>query len=242
MKKLTTPIWIVSVLLIFGCTNNPKANHNKNGEEVPSVAVTQWTDKMEIFMEYPTMIKNTEGKFIIHLTFMDDFQPIRDGSVTLTFLHSDGKKFEFHKNELLREGIFTPILELPLIGEYEFTVLYHESRMSESFLIPNFIVYEAGNKIPVSEEDEGGISFLKEQQWIIDFATATTQLKSIRKSINAVGEILPKQSHYAEISSPVDGILRIDDNASMVIPGTPVKKGQILATLALPLGAMNSWT
>ncbi|MBL7109909.1 MAG: efflux RND transporter periplasmic adaptor subunit [Candidatus Marinimicrobia bacterium] len=242
MKQKIIAMGIFSILFFFGCTHNNDVIHIEN-DEAPSTAITQWTDKMEIFMEYPVMVKNTEGKFIIHLTFMDDFQPIRDGAVTLTFQHSSGKKFEFTKNELLREGIFTPILELPLTGEYEFILSYNNSRVSESFLIPNFIVYESLNQIPFSaEEAEGGISFLKEQQWKIEFGTQTVQSRTIRKSIQAVGEILPKQSQYAEIISPVDGIMRIDDNASMVIPGSHIQKGQVLATLAPPLGALNSWT
>ena len=243
MKHLSIFFGIISIIIFIGCSTNDQYSYTENNDEHPSVAITHWTAKMEIFMEYPVLVKNTTGKFIIHLTFMDDFQPIRDGAVTLVFRHSSGKKFEFYKNKLLREGIFTPILELPIIGKYEFTILYNESRMSELFEIPDFVVYESILDIPtISRDDESGISFLKEQQWKIEFETATTQLKTIRKSIQAVGEVLPRQSQYAEITSPVEGILRIEDNVSMVIPGCRIRKGEVLATLAPLLGAMNSWT
>ena len=244
MKHILLKITGISfALIMIGCSTHDHSHGTQNSkEELPTIAVTQWTQKMEIFMEYPVMVKNMDGKFIIHFTFLDDFQPVRDGNVTLEFVHSQGEKYEFQKDELLREGIFTPVLKLPLTGKYDFTITYHNSRMDETFTISDFVVYESEKHIPNMEEVESGeISFLKEQQWKIEFETVPTRTKSIRQSIQAIGEILPKQSQFAEIISPVDGILRIEDNQNMAIPGHDVSVDQTVALLAPALGANNSW-
>lgn len=247
MKQLITIFGITWSLILVGCSSNDHDhdhnNHNISTAELPSVSITQWTDKMELFMEYPVLVKSIAGKFIIHLTILESFEPIREGTVILKFHHTSGQDFEVQRDNLLREGIFNPMVELPLTGEYEFILEYIGASINESFKIPDFVIYESINDIPlVSEDSEGDITFLKEQQWKIDFKTEPVQTRPIRKSIQAVGEVLPRQSLYAEITSPVDGYLRVDVNQSMVIPGSTVKEGHVLAILSPPLGAVNSWT
>ncbi|MCH8010347.1 MAG: efflux RND transporter periplasmic adaptor subunit [Candidatus Marinimicrobia bacterium] len=245
MKQLITIFGIIWGLMLVGCSrqdhNLTKQNTNEN--EMPFIAITQWTDKMELFMEYSVLAKSTPGKFIIHLTVMQDFEPVHEGTVTLTFRYQNGETFQEKRDYLLREGIFNPIVELPLAGEYGFTVEYNGPQVTETFRIDDFVVYESIHDIPKEMESSNeGIAFLKEQQWKIEFHTELAEVRPIRKLVQAVGEVLPSQSLYAEITSPVDGILRIDSNETMVIPGSIVITGQVLATLSPPLGAVNSWT
>ncbi len=245
MKHLFLIIGIFSGLLLLRCSDHSHSHDNghEDHHELPSVAVTLWTDKMELFMEYPVPVVSMTTKFIIHLTNMDSFKPAREGSVSLRFRHESGKSFQINRDYLLREGIFTPTAEFPLAGKYEFTIEYDGKLVSESFPIHNFIVYESVDLIP-DDTDDGSedISFLKEQQWKTEFETKPVEFREIPKSVKAVGEILPRQSSYAEITSPVEGVLQVDNNRTMVTPGSRVDAGQILATLSPSLGAMNSWT
>lgn len=245
MKHLIVIFGIAWSLAVVGCSTRDQkhTSQHANENETPTVSVTQWTERMELFMEYPVLAKSISGKFVIHLTVLEDFEPIREGMITLTFRHQSGQSFQVKKDHLLREGIFNPIVELHLAGEYEFTLEYRSPQLSESFQIDNFIVYESVNDIPGElGNSDGGITFLKEQQWKIDFRTETVPVKPIRTSIQAVGEVLPRQSSYAEIASPVEGFLRVKDNRAMVTPGSSVKAGQVLAILSPPLGSVNSWT
>ncbi len=244
MKYLIVILRISLSLFIIGCSSQAGNNLNQhaNEEETQTVSVTQWTDRMELFMEYPVLSKSISGKFVIHLTVLEDFQPIREGVIVLIFHHQSGQTFQFKQDHLLREGIFNPIVQLELAGKYDFTLEYKSSQLSESFRIDSFVVYNSVRDIPgISENEDDGIAFLKEQQWKVDFQTEITQLKPIRTSIHAVGEVLPRQSSYAEIASPVEGFLRVEDNKAMVVPGSSVNTGQLLASLSPPLGSANSW-
>lgn len=212
------------------------------GDDLPSVAVTLWTRTMELFMEYPVMITGTPGKFIVHLTTLDDFQPVRAGSVKLIFTHKSGRTHEVLQDSLLREGIFTPTVELAQAGSYQFTLFYSGPKVNESFKIANFVVYEDAKGIPVlAEHDDEEISFLKEQQWKIDFRIEPVQRRPIRSSFRAVAKVLPQQTGYAELVSPVDGILNVEHNHSLVIPGSKVDKGQILACISPTLQGTDGW-
>ena len=50
-----------------GGTENGNADQGIN-DEAPSVAVTRYTDLMQLFMEYPLLVANQPSRFIIHLT------------------------------------------------------------------------------------------------------------------------------------------------------------------------------
>ena len=76
----------------------------------------------------------------------------------------------------------------------------------------------------------------------MDFATEEAQIRKIKSSIQAVGEVKPQPRSFAEIVSPVEGIISIAEAKQLVNPGQTVKKGQSLAILVPPLSTQNSWT
>ena len=229
---------ILAAFLITGCSSTDQSQE----QEHPNVAVTQWTEKMEIFMEYPVPVKNEPGKFIIHLTKLSDFRAVTEGSVTLKFKHQNGETIVEKTDRLLREGIFNPIIKLPYSGSYDFSIEYSGAEVSDLFDIGTIEVFESLAQISSpDEEEESGISFLKEQQWKIDFKTELARPMPIRPSVTALAEVIPKQNAYAEIVSPVDGILKVQENENLLIPGALVRKGQLVAVLAPPLQAANSW-
>jgi membrane fusion protein, heavy metal efflux system len=241
MKHLSIFLIMISYL-VLGCKAFDNQNHVDEESSTTSVSVTRWTDQLELFMEHPILIKAKPAKFIIHLTTLDDFKPVKEGKVILNFQHESGKTFAVNKEDLLRKGIFTPTATLPLSGKYLFTLLYRKENMEESFHIGDVIVYASSAEIPPQQKDgDTGISFLKEQQWKTEFHTEPAKIMPIRSSITAVGEVIPRQQSYAEIVSPVEGILDVEDNQHMVIPGSSVSKGQIVAILSPPLNVANSW-
>jgi RND family efflux transporter MFP subunit len=241
--RYITAFLTLIALAIVGCESQDRAHEVEAQNEPPSRAVTLWTDKMELFMEYPLLVVNEPGKFIVHLTTMDDFQPIRSGKVRLEFRHSSGQQFTIEKDSILREGIFTPMVELPQPGHYDFTLSYDGERVDEAFTIDGFEVYASAEAYPVEgEEADEGISYLKEQQWKVEFETAPAMVREVKHSVHTVAEVTPRGNAYAEISAPAAGIVRAG-NSSMVVPvGTSVRAGQRLISLTPPLEGANGWT
>ena len=233
---------LIGILVLFGCSSH---EHEPDiaDQEAPPVAVTQWTDKMEIFMEYETAVIGEEIKFITHLTTLSDFLPVQAGKVILTFKQANDSDIIIEKNEILREGIFTPTHKFKTPGDYDFSLHYQGPKTTESFSIGMFRVYSSFEDIPTSEKEAVGeeIIFLKEQQWKIDFATEKVQNRQVKSAVQAVGVVRPRPASYAEIISPVEGIISIASANQLVKPGQKVVKGQTLAILMSPLAAQNSW-
>jgi cobalt-zinc-cadmium efflux system membrane fusion protein len=234
-------VLITGWLILFGCQSNGH-EQEVTEPEAATIVVTQWTAKMEIFMEYETAVVGQEIKFIIHLTTMADFRPIREGKVTLNFKHANGSNIVLKKDALLREGIFTPVQIFESAGDYEFTIHYQGAKATETFSIGTFRVHASNSDIPFSEEEAGEeITYLKEQQWKTSFATEEARVRPIKSAVRAVGEVRPRPVSYAEIVSPVEGIISIAHANKLVKPGQKIKKGQTMAVLVPPLNAQDSW-
>ncbi|MEN8006285.1 MAG: efflux RND transporter periplasmic adaptor subunit [Candidatus Krumholzibacteriota bacterium] len=205
--------------------------------ETPSVAVTQWTESMELFMEHPVLLTGHSARFIIHLTILDGFQPVREGSVSLLFRGPTGASHRVFASELLRDGIFTPSVSLPRAGAYEFELSYSGPGATSTFHIQDFVVYADADAIPgeTAAETADEIAFLKEQQWKIPFATSPATEREIKSAGWAIGEVLPSPTAYAEIVAPVDGVIQAGDAGDLALPGSYVTRGEVVARIAPPL-------
>jgi RND family efflux transporter MFP subunit len=223
-------------------TVTPEDAEQMEDREEITIAVTQWTDKMELFMEYPACVVNVPSRFIIHLTVLEGFLPVLDGEVELRFTDAGGQVRRVVEKELLREGIFTPTVTLPNPGKHDFELVYRNSEMSDAFLIADFTVASSYRELQPENEVESGdeIVFLKEQQWKIPFSTTDAEVREIKSSVWAIGEVLPSPASYAEIVTPVDGVIQTDDMSTLALPGSSVHQGEVVAMITPPLEG-NSW-
>src|SRR5215210_4502648 len=58
--------------------------------ETPTLDVTDWTDKTELFMEHPPLVAGKTALFAVHLTTMADFKPVTAGQAKVEFTPSGG--------------------------------------------------------------------------------------------------------------------------------------------------------
>jgi len=207
----------------------PEADHEHGG----GAAVTLWTESVELFFEHPPMIAGEPGEpWAIHLTFLEDFQPVREGKLTLRFV-GPGSEHTTVAEAPVRDGIFTPAPSLPKEGVYRLSMTLESPRGAVEILVGDVSVFGSSADLPhVEEAPAGGISFLKEQQWVIPFATASTAEREILPSIVANGEILPVPSAMARVSAPVEGLVAEELNLRAPVPGTWVEAGAPLAVLS----------
>ena len=58
--------------------------------EAPSLNVTSWTDKTELYMEYPPLVAGRAALFAVHLTRLADFKPLTAGRPQIEFTPDSG--------------------------------------------------------------------------------------------------------------------------------------------------------
>ena len=76
--KFLFPFIVVSVITA-GC--NRSAQQESAAEEPEALSVTKWTDKTELFAEYPPLVVGGTSRFAIHVTRLDSFKALTEGNV-----------------------------------------------------------------------------------------------------------------------------------------------------------------
>ena len=79
------------------------------------------------------------------------------------------------------------------------------------------------------EPESGGIAFLKEQQWTLDFATELVGFKSMRESLVVPATIEPRSGGRLAVTAPVSG--RLVPTVRLPTLGAVVKPGENLGTV-----------
>lgn len=246
-------------------------NAHEHEHEGLATTVTEWSDDFELFAEIAPLVVGEHVDAIIHLTRLSDYKPVAIGSVRLVFHPHAGEAQPFVAElskpgifispiEMAQAGLY----DVEIIIETDETTVAFDAghiqvyaddaemeRLAHNSEIDDHNHAHARNiesdeKNDHTDEHESGateniITFLKEQQWRTDFATTLVQEREVVATVMAVSEIIPHQHGYAEVVAPVDGLLLVEHNQEMAVPGKHVKKGDQLLVLCPPIGASNTW-
>ncbi|WP_026753660.1 efflux RND transporter periplasmic adaptor subunit [Sediminibacter sp. Hel_I_10] len=230
-------IIIVLAFLAMSCNNKSEDAHAHNedgshvGEEIPRLSHTIWTDKTELFVEFPALIVGNGSRFAAHFTVLDKHQPVQEGSVTVSLI-KDGKGIRNTVDAPSSPGIFSPAIQPKEEGNYQLVFELTTPEYSDKITIDDVTVYaniDEAIKALGAAEDDGSISFLKEQAWKIDFQTAPVVSGKIYDVINTSGVWMPSPGSVKSLAAKSNGV--VDFKVSNLTEGTAVKKGQLLMSL-----------
>jgi len=230
--------FIAFCLLLFafclGCQSRDEATTEHEHE---GTSATLWTEKTELFMEYPALIAGQEAAFAVHLSDLKDFKPVTQGRLTCVFKNAGGGEVIFVAESPSYPGIFRPLVKFSEAGVYDLELRLEGQQVADIIHVPNVRVFADEAAVPHEKESvtsEELITFLKEQQWKIDFRTEPAQTRNLSGSVKAVGEILPKAQWHAEVPALVNGVILADQNANLPSVGAWVQKGAVLAVISPP--------
>ena len=203
--------------------------------EIGAVVVTQWNDSTELFLEYPFLVAGEQtGNWAIHLTDMEDFQPIRSGRLTVAFTSAQVVGETFQVDAPARDGIFLldPVVMQP--GVYRVELSLTSPQVNSRHVLDQVRVHPTLEYALAAEsaEDEGGIAFLKEQQWVIPFAVHPAGEHDVQRTVASPAEVVPPDGALVQVSALVDGIAPADENRDAPSVGERVREGQVLVVLA----------
>lgn len=272
-KKLS----LFVLILLGGCTAAVEEPHtHAEAEEPEPVAVTRWTEETELFAEYPPLQVGSTSRFTIHLTDLDDFQPLTEGRVVVELAYGGGATETFPVSGPSRPGIFGVDVTPTRAGSPAMTIRVDSSAAKDEHRLGPVEVSAANEEDhehphpheednhphphegeaeehahpheeedhahPHAEEEQAGghshaeeISFLKEQQWTMDFATQVVKEASLRESLTVPAKIQPRSGGRIAVSAPVGG--RLSTAVRLPVIGTNVQSGQVIAAIVPPTSA-----
>jgi cobalt-zinc-cadmium efflux system membrane fusion protein len=220
---------IVIALLAVGCSR--EAPPAAESEELEALSVTTWTPRTELFAEYPPLVLGQPSRFAIHLTRLTDFKALLEGEVEVLLRGGAGASESFRVDKPSRPGIFGVTVTPARPGTRELVIRLRAAGLHDEHVVGEVVVHpnaEAARRAADAGGDDAapGISFLKEQQWTLDFGTALVAEQALAVSLRAPGRVVSRAGGEAAVLAPIDG--RLSTVAALPV-GTSVKRGQELA-------------
>ena len=232
-------IGVVVSVALSGCKRGTTASKPEN--ELPTLDVTHWTDKTELFMEYPVLVSGRTSLFAVHLTRLNDFAPVDQGRARVEFTpESGGQPTSLTGPSPSRPGAFRVEQAAPAAGRYRWVLILESPALSDRHDLGTITVFAdaaaaiADAEAHAAKDDPAAIAYLKEQQWTNPFATAQVQESEFRTSVRAPATIHPLPGGEAIVAAPAAGRFTA---AELLSIGDRVKTGQLLGHLEPRLGA-----
>ncbi len=147
----------------------PHEHEDEHVHAENAISFTEWTDKCEWFVELETPEVGHAVEFAAHVTLLESFQAVTAGTFRVE-ASAGGETASTSADSPVRPGIYTPSISFPTAGTWKLSLTFDGHGITDT-VEWTVTVHEAG-KVPDPAEDPAGvISFLKEQQWKIPFAT-----------------------------------------------------------------------
>jgi membrane fusion protein, heavy metal efflux system len=239
--------FISAAALAAGLVACGKHDHREDhvrdaGERGGGGAITLFTPKSELFMEFKGLVVGIETGFAAHLTVLSDYHPVTAGQVEMEFTSSDGSRMEAKAEAPSNPGIFRPIVKPVKAGLYTAVLRISGPQLADTFVVENIQVTE--KPLPAEEEEKvpNEISFLKEQAWKIPFHTEVVRVKDLARSLSVYGETAPASGKHSVVSAPLTGIVQAEKNTGLPVVGEWVKAKAQLLRITPPAAGTEGWT
>jgi membrane fusion protein, heavy metal efflux system len=222
---------VVGVVLLAVLTAVCRRVGEQTAKEPSTANVTHWTDKTELYMEYPPLVAGRSLRFAVHLTRLNDFHALSAGTPAIEFTpDTGGPSTVLRGSPPSRPGAFRVEGTMPPAGRYQWALLVEAPDLKDRHELGTIGVFadEASAEADFGSrpaDDPAAIAYLKEQQWTNPFATAPVGEGELRTSIKVPASIEPLSGGEALVTAPAAGRFAAD---ALVAIGTNVHAGDVL--------------
>ena len=198
---------LVALTLSSGCTRRVE----QPVSAASPLEVTSWTEKTELFMEYPPLVAGQTVRFAVHLTKLGDFSALDAGRPNIQMTpEAGGSPAILAGSEPLRPGAFRVEGNVPPAGRYRWALIVDAPGLTDRHDLGLVTVFadqasagaDAEKRPP---DDASAINYLKEQQWTNQFATTPVSEADVRTAIRIPATIEPVTGGEAIVGAPAAG-------------------------------------
>lgn len=232
--RVTRAVALVALLSFAGCDSPSagdaaEADHSHAGGGV----VTHWTEALELFVVYPPHVRDiASDPWEIHLTWLADWKPVREGRLVLLLRGPGGAREEITMESPARPGVYGATPTLTETGTWRADLTLTAGGTDYAIPVGQLQVFASADALPhdVEVPPPGLIALPKEEQWAMPFEVAVAEVRRIPNSIPVTGEIAAPARGLAHVSTPVEGLVLV--RGPSPAPGETVGEGETLALIA----------
>ena len=238
---MRTGLLTLVLVLASACSGTATETAATPEDPRPALSFTDWTETTELFIELRALVVGQDSPCAAHVTRLADFSALAEGTVTVV-LRDASTEERFETEVPTVPGIFRPIARPTSAGSRRLLVEIRAEGISVVHDLGEVTVFasveEAIAAIPEEPEPAGRITFLKEQQWPIEFGTAVASERSMRDSLRATGNTRARSDGEVLITAPVAGRVAAYGEVFPVL-GREVQVDEVLALIAPRLDAAD---
>src|SRR5215470_9876654 len=151
MRRTVFAFCILNFAFLTACSRQPAP---AAAAEAPSLNVTDWTDKSELYMEYPPLVTGETVRFAVHLTKMADFSALNAGHPSIEMTpEAGGTPATLPGSAPLRPGAFRVEGKIPPPGRYRWALLVDAPGLSDRHDLGEATVF-ADEKTALAEAEK----------------------------------------------------------------------------------------
>lgn len=207
----------------------------------PGLSFTDWTAQTELFMELPALVQGLESPCAAHVTRLQPFSALGEGEVAVV-LEGAGGRERFVASAPSVPGIFRPVAKPKAAGVFRLVVEVKGPNVTAEHQLGEVTVYAtdaaARSAVPEEAAPSGRITFLKEQQWPIEFGTEAVSERPLRGAVRVSGQLRARADGEVLVVAPVAGRVAMRGQ-TFPRPGQRVTLDEPLGVLAPRLEAAD---
>jgi len=205
--------------------------HGHSHAEGPEpLALTLWSATHELFVEFDPPVAGKVSGYHAHVSRIADNRAATAGTFTVRFEQGGQATAELSVDKVAREGIFSPKGKSPAAGTYRLIFSYRDNKESSRWDAGELKI--SGKAASVAKRQaEGGITFLKEQQWKIPFATRLPARRVLARELALPATVAADPALTRTVTSPSAGAVLWAGEAGPSVIGMTVRRGQVLGRL-----------
>ena len=171
-------------------------------------SVTAWGERYEVFAETGPLLARTTSTSNAHVTVLAGFSPLKEGTVTLLLRGPGGSEEAFVQERPKRDGIYPIELKPRAEGTFDLAFRITSPAGPEDVAAGRVVVGSVASPGGRLEGDGSAgaeaVSFLKEQQWRTEFATAWAREGALAESVEGPARVRPASGGEVTLTAPVD--------------------------------------
>lgn len=213
-----------------GHSHGAKEEPDDHDDEAEPLALTLWSKTHELFVEFDAPRAGKESKYHAHVSRIADNKPATSGAFSVRFLQSGKPAAELTAGKVARQGIFIPRGNSPAApGTYRLVFTYKDKDASARWDAGQLKISD--KPATMADQAEGAITFLKEQQWKIPFATQLPSKGKLARELALPATVEADPALSRVLTAPSAGAVFWSGESGPSVTGMVVKRGQLLGRL-----------
>ena len=127
-----------------GHAHGTDGGHDHEAESSLTMDTTLWTDKTELFVEFPALVVGKISNFTAHFTKMDGHKPVKEGNVTVSLIKGN-KGVRSSVDAPTSPGIYSPAIKPKEPGKHRLVFDIQSPGLSDRIVIDDINVYQSAS-------------------------------------------------------------------------------------------------